>query len=332
MAIDSNFIIFAVLAMLVVGAIFYAIFYNSIASQKKSAERRKNLSSTKAQKVQKQAKVVDEKQRRKMREESLKNLDSQKQRNDSAVKPNLARKLQQAGLEMKPKKFYTICVIVGLVTLLLPTLLGAPIYIGAGMAVIFGWGLPNWTVSFIRARRIKKFLLGFPGAVDIIVRGIKSGLPLNDCMRIIAKDTQDPIREEFAALMESTQVGLSVPEACKRMYENVPCAETNFFAIVISIQSAAGGNLSEALGNLSQVLRERKAMADKIKAMAMEAKMSGYIIGALPFVVAFLVHLTSPGYMNPLWETGTGHKIMLAIVILMTLGIGSMWKMMNFKF
>lgn len=329
---DKNFLIFAGLAMLFVGLVCYAIFYNSIKAKKTIDRRRNNLSHNKGQKIQKQTKAVDEKQRRKMREESIKQLNSQKERSRDANKPDLQTKMIQAGLTTTKKKFYTICASIALVSVALPTLIGLPIFIGLGMAFVFGFGLPNWIVSYLRARRIKKFVLAFPGAIDIITRGIKSGLPLNDCLRIIANDTQEPVKGEFEKLIESTQVGLSVPDACMRMYQNVPSPETNFFAIVISIQAAAGGNLAEALENLSGTLRERKAMADKIKAMAMEAKASGYIIGSLPFAITTLLMIASPRFLDPLWYTSTGHMLLLISAGLYAIGAGSMYKMMNFKF
>ncbi|MFD0917031.1 type II secretion system F family protein [Pseudahrensia aquimaris] len=332
MLMDRNFLIFAALAMLVVGLIVYAVFYNSISNQKKIEQRRKSLSHSKAQKVQKQNNASDEKQRRKQREESIKKLNNQKSQNKDVNKPDLARKLQQAGMTITPKKFYVRCVVISVVFFLLPLMFGAPLYVAAGMSFIFGWGITNWFVSFKRKRRIKKFIMAFPGAIDIITRGIKSGLPLNDCLRIIGNDAREPVKSEFQKLVESTQVGLSVPDACKRLYENVPSAETNFFAIVISIQSGAGGNLAEALENLSRTLRERKAMADKIKAMAMEAKASSYIIGSLPIAIATLLFVVSPDFLAPLWQTQQGHKILVAIAILYAMGIGSIYKMMNFKF
>ena len=144
---------------------------------------------------------------------------------------------------------------------------------------------------------MKAFLNEFPNALDVMVRSIKSGLPLNDAMRLIASDGQEPVKTEFRRVIESQQMGMSVPDACARMHHSIPLPEANFFAIVIAIQAQAGGNLSEALGNLSRVLRERKKMKAKVQALSMEAKASAAIIGALPFIVAILVYLTSPHYM-----------------------------------
>ena len=147
------------------------------------------------------------------------------------------------------------------------------------------FGLPRWLLSFLKKRREKKFLNHFPDGVDVIVRGIKAGLPLLDSLKIIALDAPEPIKSEFRAIVETQTIGMPIGEACAKLYERMPLPEANFFGIVISIQQKAGGNLSEALGNLSRVLRDRKKMKAKIQAMSMEAKASASIIGALPICV-----------------------------------------------
>ncbi len=162
----------------------------------------------------------------------------------------------------------------------------------------------------MRSRRVKAFLNEFPNALDVIVRAVKSGLPLNDGIRLIATESAEPVRTEFRRIVEAQQVGLSIPEAAMRMGETMPCPEASFFGIVIQIQQQAGGNLSEALGNLSRVIRDRKKMKARVQALSMEAKASAIIIGALPFVVAFLVYLTSPTYIMPLFTTSTGNLIL----------------------
>src|SRR4029077_20114782 len=151
--------------------------------------------------------------------------------------------------------------------------------------------------NFLKKRREQKFLHNFPDAVDVIVRGVKAGLPLGDCLRIIAAEAQEPVRGEFKVIVESQQVGISMGEACAKLHERMPLPEANFFGIVVGIQQKAGGNLSEALANLSRVLRDRKKMKAKIKAMSMEAKASAVIIGSLPVAVGLLVYLTSPDYI-----------------------------------
>ena len=183
--------------------------------------------------------------------------------------------------------------------------------LGVGFAAAFG--VPRWLLSFLKKRREKKFLDHFPDGVDVIVRGIKAGLPLLDSLKIIALDAQEPIKSEFKAIVETQTIGMPIGEACAKLYERMPLPEANFFGIVISIQQKAGGNLSEALGNLSRVLRDRKKMKAKIQAMSMEAKASASIIGALPICVGTLVWLTSPDYIELLWTTDLGRIMMVGM-------------------
>ena len=172
----------------------------------------------------------------------------------------------------------------------------------------------------------------FPDAVDVIVRGIKAGLPLLDSLKLIATETEEPLRSEFRGIIETQAIGIPIGQACLRLYERMPLPEANFFGIVISIQQRAGGNLSEALGNLSKVLRDRKKMKAKIQAMSMEAKASAGIIGALPPAVMTLVYITSPQYISLLWTEPLGRMMLAASAVWMFIGIMVMRKMINFDF
>jgi tight adherence protein B len=164
------------------------------------------------------------------------------------------------------------------------------------------------------------------------VRGIKTGLPLLDSLKIIALDAQEPIKSEFKSIVETQTIGMPIGDACAKLYERMPLPEANFFGIVISIQQKAGGNLSEALGNLSRVLRDRKKMKAKIQAMSMEAKASASIIGALPICVGALVYLTSPDYIELLWTTDLGRMMMAGCATWMAIGVFVMKQMINFDF
>jgi len=330
---DMQILLLTLLAAIAVAALGYGIFYTSIANEKKVDGRLKALKVDKQTKAIVQTKKMDEKQRRKQREDALKNVDAQRASGKKAANPSLSAKMVQAGMTISMKKFYVLSVLFGIFVFFVALVFtGLPMLVCLGIGFVAGFGVPRWIVSFKRARRFKQFILIFPNAIDIIVRGIKSGLPLNDCLRIIANDSEEPVKSEFRKLVEASQMGITVPEACERLYESVPTPETNFFAIVIAIQSSAGGNLSEALGNLSKVLRERRKMADKIQAFSTEAKTSAMIIGSLPFVVAGLISMTTPGYLNPLFETETGNKILIGSALAMSFGVYIMKKMINFKF
>jgi tight adherence protein B len=164
------------------------------------------------------------------------------------------------------------------------------------------------------------------------VRGVKSGLPLNDSIRLVAKEAKEPVKSEFQRVLDQQSVGKSMAEAVPILFERVPVPEVYFFIVVITVQQQAGGNLSEALGNLARVLRSRKAMKLKIKAMSSEAKASAGIIGSLPFIVAILVSLTSPTYLLPLVTTTTGELWLGIAAVMLTLGVLVMRKMVAFDF
>ena len=215
---------------------------------------------------------------------------------------------------------------------LLGLFLGGGLLPGVGAGFAGAFGIPRWLLSFLKKRREAKFLNAFPDSVDIIVRGIKSGLPLLDCMKMITVDAPEPLRSEFRTIVETQAVGVPLGEACGKLYENMPVPEANFFGIVISIQQKAGGNLSEALGNLSRVLRDRKKMKAKIKAMSQEAKASAGIIGALPIAVMAMVYITSPQYIMLLFTEPLGNFMLACSAGWMFMGVMVMRKMINFDF
>ncbi len=332
--LDSTLLAIIALSGLSAGALAYAFLFRTIADERKADRRLETVkradtdrSVVKATR-DRQAEIA---KRRKNVQDSLKDLeDRQKAKDVNVKKPPLRIQIRQAGLSLTVERFYLYSVICGLVLTIGAYLGGVPLIVLPGVLLVGGLGIPRWAISFARGRRIKAFLAEFPNALDVIVRAVKSGLPLNDSIRLIANESPEPVRGEFRRIVESQQVGMSVPEAAMRMPETMPCPEAGFFGIVIQIQSQAGGNLSEALGNLSRVLRDRKKMKQKVAALSMEAKASAAIIGALPFIVAFLVYLSSPNYIMPLFTTTTGHMILGVSGLWMAIGIFVMRKMMNF--
>ena len=333
--IDGMVLAFVALAACSAGAIAYALLFTRLETEKnveKRLETVKRADTDRSAVKASRDRLAEAAKRRKSVQDSLKELEErQKARNQNLKKPPLRVQIRQAGLPIDPRRFYLYSVVCGLVLTLVAYLSGAPTLALPGVLLAGGLGLPRWFVSFRRSSRVKAFLEEFPNALDVIVRAVKSGLPLNDGIRLIASESQEPVRTEFRRIVEAQQLGLSIPEAAMRMSETMPCAEANFFGIVIQIQQQAGGNLSEALGNLSRVLRDRKKMKAKVQALSMEAKASAWIIGALPFVVAFLVYLTSPNYIMPLFVTSTGHLILGCAGLWMSIGVFVMKKMMNFE-
>jgi tight adherence protein B len=241
-------------------------------------------------------------------------------------------RLTQAGLAWSTRKFMVVSAVLAAVFFAAAMFAGGGLLGAAGLAFAAGFGLPRWALSFLKKRREAAFLKALPDAVDVIVRGIKAGLPLFDSIKVVAADAPEPLKSEFLAIIETQAVGMPLGEACARLFERMPLPEANFFGIVVAIQQKSGGNLSEALGNLSKVLRDRKKMADKIQAMSMEAKASAGIIGAMPPMVMILVYITTPDYMSLLWTHPTGQLMLVGCVTWMSVGIFVMKKMINFDF
>lgn len=267
--------------------------------------------------------------RRRQVQDSIKDIEAKQK---AKQKITLRVKLMRAGIEVKPRVYYIFCVISGLVGGFVVLLSGASAMVAFLAAFACGFGLPRWLL----ARRIKsrqaKFLTEFANAIDIIVRGIKSGLPLNDCMQVIAGEAPEPVRSEFAELVEQQKVGVPIGKAFERMYDRMPLQEVNFFAIVVAIQAQTGGNLAEALSNLSAVLRDRYRLQSKVKSHSAEAKASAFIIGALPPLVMGLVYLISPDYISLLWTDDLGKIMLMAGGVWMLMGILVMRKMINFEY
>jgi tight adherence protein B len=310
-----------------VGGVAWVFLYPLLSGERKAEQRRASV--TRAEATAARSTVRVQRSRREQVEESLKDLDIKKQKLKS---PPLHIKIQQAGLSWSKNQFLMISGGLGLFAFAIAFVMSGALLPALFAGFSAGGGLPLWALSFLKKRREKKFLDGFPDAVDVIVRGIKAGLPLADSLKVIAADAQEPIKSEFKTIIETQTIGMPLGEACGKLYERMPLPEANFFGIVISIQQKAGGNLSEALGNLSRVLRDRKKMKGKIQAMSMEAKASASIIGSLPIAVGTLVWLTSPDYIELLWLTSFGRMMIAACAMWMAIGVFVMKQMINFDF
>lgn len=332
--ISLNVIGLVALAGLGIGGVLYALLLPTLENQDKRNRRLDKVKSLKTDSTSKRAEVDKQQEgqkRRKQISESLGELEEKnKAREKNTTKPPLKTQIKQAGLKLSVRTFYIYSAVAGFGAAFFALILGVPMIYCIGILFAAGLGLPRWMVSYLRKRRVKKFLAEFPNSIDIIVRAIKSGLPLNDGLRLIATEAREPVQSEFRRIVEAQQIGMTVPEACLRMYETMPCSEANFFAIVIQIQAQAGGNLSEALGNLSGVLRSRAQMKAKVQAMSMEAKASAAIIAALPPIVTILVYFSSPEYITLLFTTDPGVLILGVSAVWMAIGVFVMRQMINF--
>jgi tight adherence protein B len=268
--------------------------------------------------------------RRKQLQESLSQLEARERQRRQKL--TLRVLLTQAGLETSPRVFYMFSIIVGAVIGLATFVVGVPWYVAliAGLAGCLG--LPRWALKYLRRRRQQIFLTDFADAIDIMVRGLKSGLPIHDAMKVISTETPAPVGPEFLEIVEGQRLGITLDQGIDRLFERMPLPEVNFLGIVMAIQSKTGGNLAEALNNLSKVLRDRKKMKGKIRALSQEAKASATIVGSLPFVILGALTVLNPAYLNPLWDTTLGNVMVVGSGIWMLIGILIMRKIINFDF
>lgn len=311
------------LAAVALVAIVVIVLLLTSRNSSRSNDRRKAIIKGEAMKAaQLEADAIN---RRKQVSESLKEIDNKRK-----DKVPLETKLTQAGLTISKRIYIGASCGCGIV-LGLAALIFLGRWYAAAALVIGGLGVPNWTLSYLREKRIKQFVQEFPSAIEVIIRGVKSGLPLGACLNTVAAQAREPVRGEFQFIVASMGVGFTIAESIERMAERVPLPETSFFSIVVNIQQKSGGNLTEALGNLAQVLRDRMTMELKVKALSSEAKSSAWIIGMLPLVVGGLVYLTTPSYLTPLWTTQTGQIVLSCIAIWMSIGVMTMRQMVNFK-
>jgi len=318
-----------VLVALSAGGVAYALLFDRVEDEKTTEKRLARLLDG--------GKIEDERVatagRRKSVQDAFKEFEAKQAARDKQTKtPPLSLRLTQAGLDWNRKTYLMFSAGLAAATAIAMFVISGSPLIALGGGVIGFLGLPSWIVDKLRKRRQVAFLEELPTAVDLIVRGIRSGLPLGDCLRMVASETKEPVKSEFRQIIEAQHLGMPVGEACMKLFERMPVQEANFFGIVIAIQQKAGGNLSEALANLSKVLRDRKKMKAKINAMSMEAKSSAGIIGSLPLVVSGLVYVTSPSYIMLLFKTTAGNVIVIGGLIYMAVGIMVMKKMIEFDF
>jgi tight adherence protein B len=316
----------AFLAATAIGGLAWVFIYPSLSGERKAEARRATIA--RPEPAARQAEK-SQRSRREQVEGSLKELDARRRKEKSVA---LSVRIAQAGLTWTTQKFWIISGILAAVGFAIAFVIGGGLPGAVVMAFATGLGLPRWLLSFLKKRREKAFLRALPDAVDVIVRGIKAGLPLFESIKVVAADSPEPLRSEFNAIIETQTIGMPLGEACARLYERMPLPEANFFGIVVAIQQKSGGNLSEALGNLSKVLRDRKKMAEKIQAMSTEAKASAGIIGSLPPIVMLMVWISTPDYISLLWTTHLGQFMLACCVGWMTIGVLVMKKMINFDF
>lgn len=238
--------------------------------------------------------------------------------------------IERAGLDMGYQGYTIMCVFAGIIGAIPCLFLDYPIIVVLSVAFITAVLLPRLVLGFLTKKRLSAFTRDFPNAIDILVRGVRSGLPVGECLEIIGREMPDPVGEEFRRLLEGQKMGISLEQLMTRSLNRVPTAEFKFFAIVIQVQQQIGGSLADTMANLSHVLRERKKMRDKANAMASEGKSSAAIIGSIPFFLALILSVINPGYMTPFFASTIGQILFYGGLLWMGAGIIVMRRMINF--
>ena len=321
-------ILLAILAMIAVGAAGFALVPSALGGGRAEKRRKALQGDMRVNRIEADA-ARSRDDRRKSVQQALK---SQTSALNAKKRVTLPQMLFQAGMTIKPATFIRNSVIFGAVVTVILIVVQVPIYLAPVFGIAAGYLLPRMFVGQKRKKYQSQFLDELPNAVEAIVRGVKTGLPLNDSIRVVAKDAKEPVKSEFQRVLDQQAFGMSMTEAVVVLLDRVPLAEVNFFVVVITVQQQAGGNLSEALGNLAKVLRNRKKMKQKIKAMSSEAKASAGIIGSLPFVVGTLVSVVSPAYLGPLFFTDLGHIWLGVGVVMLAMGVFVMNRMIQFDY
>ncbi len=320
-----------VMVALAVGGVIFAIIYPMLAGSA-SASRIKAVAGTgpRREGSSLRSRMMEDPKdsRRKQIQESLNQInEKEKKKKNKSVRV----RIQQAGLDFTTRTFYLASLVLGVVLTAAAMMFGAPLIVVGLVAFAGTLGLPRWILNYLVKRRQNKFLTDFADAIDVLVRGLKSGLPVTEAMKIISTEQGPPVGPEFLEVVEGQRVGIPIDQGIERMVERVPLAEVNFLAIVMTIQTKTGGNLSEALGNLSRVLRDRKKMKAKVQAVSQEAKSSAAIIGSLPFCIVGIMYFLNPDYLSPLLHTNMGHILLTCSGAWMTTGILVMRKMIAFE-
>ena len=264
--------------------------------------------------------------RRKEIQDQLRKQEEQRKKN---AEGSIVMMMERAGVKSTAAKLYIKFAIIGAV------LTGALMFGGvpplfAIAALPFSLVILPKKVLRSKIKKIhKKFIAGFPDAIDVLVRGVRTGLPVNEGMRLVSREMSAPVGTEFTHITDATSVGVTLDDALERFYNRMPLPEVNFFKIVLTIQKQTGGNLSEALGNLSNTLRERKKLKMRIQALSSEAKASAGIIGSLPVVLGLVLYAVAPDYISLLFTTSTGNMMVAGGLVWMGLGIFVMKSMID---
>jgi len=209
---------------------------------------------------------------------------------------------------------------------------GMPLMTALMLGLLIGAAIPHLVVSSMIKKRVNKFVKQFPEAIDLIVRGLKAGLPVTESIQAVSSEMENPISEEFGRITDDIRLGKTLDEALWKCADRLDTAEFKFFVISLSVQQETGGNLAETLENLSNILRGRQQLDLKIKALSSEGKASAYILGSLPFIMAGIISVMNYEYISILFTDPRGHIAIIGGVVWMGIGMFILTKMINFEY
>ena len=326
----SNWII--ILILLVVGIGFYAIsvflFEEKVVSGLSTNKRIRNIvEEGKTTKTDKPKETIDSTVRRKKIEKQLDTLAALREKG----KVSMETRIHRAGLKASPILMLAIGCVLGIIVFLTFVFFGLAILYAVIPAVLVGYLSPYIILNFLQNRRVESFNREFPNAVDIIVRGVKAGLPIGECLQIVAEESKPPVGEEFEHIVSGQKLGLALEDVFDRAMDRMPSQYFRYFIIVIKINQTVGGALSEALENLSQLLRGRIFLAEKAKTASTETKASMYVLTATPFLFILIFSIARPGFYDPMLETETGRTLSGVAALFMIVGFTVMSKLAKIK-
>lgn len=254
-------------------------------------------------------------------------LKSIAQRGASERRSRLQDQLAAAGLDWSIAHYLSCCFVAGFLIFGAMARMDLPLAIAGAFALLGGWFFPQRYVAQRTERRKQAFLNAFSPAIDMIIRGARSGLSVMDCLTMVANDAASPVREEFRKVIAQLGAGVALPVTMQKLAKAVPTAEVRFFTMLMSAHNQTGGNLTEALTNLATVLHHRERIATKIRIASAEGRISALIIGSLPFLVIGVAGLFAPGYISFLWTDDSGREVALYSLIWLTLGVFVLFRM-----
>ena len=243
----------------------------------------------------------------------------------------LRRRIEMAGKDWSLASYVRGCAAITVVTWGLLLLRHTPVLLTLFLGVLAGVGLPHFVLGKMAQRRTRNFITRFPDAIELLVRGLRSGLPISETISVVGSEVPEPVGSEFRSVADRMRIGRTMEASLQETADKLQTAEFQFFVITLAIQRETGGNLAETLGNLADVLRKRMQMKLKIKAMSSESKASAYIIGSLPFIVFGLIWYINPEYMGTFF---TDPRLKIAAIggaIWMSIGAFIMAKMIAFE-